>query len=133
VNLALKLNEAGNAALTFMLFFGMMYLFSFLVKRWHEGHDVFHEYADKAAVGIFTMFSGFMVKSAAGWYAIHIMVGTGRPTTSLPISFIFVIGTVLGLWGVICTVRALSPFEWRRYTWLWLGASSITFGAIFLF
>lgn len=133
MNLTLRLNEAGNAALTFMLLFSMGYLYSFLLRRWAEGEDIFHNYADKAAVGIATAFTGFMLKSAAGWFALHQMNGTGRPVNSLWISVLFVTGTGIGLWGVTCTIRALSPYEWRRYTWLLLVGCSIAFAVIFMF
>lgn len=132
INLTLKLNEAGNAALTFMLLFGMAYMVNYLLRRWRSGQEVFINAGDKAAVAIFTTYTGFMVKSAAGWFALHQMNGTGRPVNSLWISILFVVGTGIGLWGVICTIRTLSPYEWRRYSWLWLGVSAVAFGVLFI-
>ena len=132
MNWTLKINEAGNAALVVMLIFGGAYLVDFLYRRWQAGDDLYTNYTNKAALGILTVFMGFMIKSAAAWWSLHIINTTNTPINNTTVMVAFIVGTLMGLWGVICTVRALAPYEWRRWTWWWMIGGLIAFGSIFV-
>jgi hypothetical protein len=36
----------------------------------------------------------------------------------------------VSLWGLICLMRALSRYDWRRSTWAWLAIGSLIFGIV---
>ena len=134
----LQLNEAGNGALFVMLLFGVAYMGKFVGDRiieWYGWHGMtnrakFATHTNKAAIGILTMFVGFAIKSGASWWALHV-INDGGKAPAIVLTPLFVVGTLIGLWGVVCTIRALTPYEWRRYTWLWLTGGAIAFGVAF--
>ena len=127
-----KLNEAGSGAVFLMTLFFAIFLATWLYNTWKKNpkRHIFRTYEVKAAFGLFTMFCGLTAKVGAEWWFLHLK-NQGQ-NVSYPIMVpLFVFGTLVSLWGMVCLMRSLAPYEWGATRWFWLFICALAFGIFF--
>lgn len=129
------INQIGTGALLAMIIFGIMYVLAYLARAWRNRPPyatipIFYSYANKAAFALLTTFTGFAVKTGAGWWSA-VLIKHGADGTFALLEPMAVVGTGLSLWGIVCLLRSLTPYEWRHQTWLVLAIGAVIFGILF--
>lgn len=127
-----QLNEACSGAVFLMMVFFVVFLAFWLLKEYRHNplKRLFDSYEFKAAFGMFTMFCGLAAKNGVNWWYLHIR-NQGQ-LVNYPIMLpIFIAGTLVSLWGMVCLMRALAPYEWGSTRWIWLAFFAVAFGISF--
>lgn len=92
----------------------------------------FYSYEHKAGIALTTISMGMTINVGASWWAVHRRMlgelsGFG---TSMVITGLYVAGALWAIWGLICLMRALTPYSWWRSAWVWTTGFSVGFGAL---
>lgn len=132
ITIPLKINEAANGTMFVMLGFSALFFALYLLRAKRESGGrrwrVVIKYDDnKTALALFTVLTGAAVKDGALWWALFFRIhgGEGKPAL---VTMVFLVGSMITIWGLICLMRTLSHYDWNRWAWAFLAMSAVVFG-----
>lgn len=129
LNFTPQLNEVGDGFLLMMFFFAAIYFVFYLWRAWRENVK-FYTYENKTALALLTVSSGMVIKVGIEWWWLHIRNNGDRAEYPLLVP-LFITGTLVASWGLICLLRSLSRYEWPKFIWLALVAVAFAFAIYF--
>lgn len=133
----LQIREFGSAALFAMLVVSTLFFGFYVGRAWLEIGDVwslrrrwrlFYGDVNKAAIGWLTTSFGATVKNGAALWVLHLQAG-GHNQVSAAVPVLYLVGTMLALWGMVCLMHALTRGSWYRGQWSLMIIGALAFGA----
>lgn len=134
-----SLSEFGNGMLFAMFIICDVFFFLYVVRKlrgfaaarysW-QGWTEFYNDENKAAIAWLTMSVGMTMKQWAAWWSLHLHTHGLKPNFPI-LTTTFLVGTFMGVWGLICLLRALSRYDWPVWIWGGLIVASVAFSGIF--
>jgi len=129
----MMVREFGTASLFAMLIVTVVFFSFYLCRAWREfgprrTWDRFYTDVNQAAIGWLTTCIGGVMKNGASLIALHAQ-NAGAPR-HLPafVPALYITGTLIGLWGMICLMHALSRGTWYRGQWTVMIIGALLFG-----
>ena len=113
-----KIDEVGNGVLAAYCMVAVVFAGSYLARARREVGTIrkLWTYENKAAVGMFTMFTGLSMKLGAEWWYLH-LVSHGKHLSYPLMLPLFLLGTGISVWGLFCLLRSISRYDWNPYLW----------------
>lgn len=133
----LQIREFGTASLFAMLVVSTLFFAFYLIREWREAgpwsgrYKRFRTDANQAAIGWFTASLGAVLKNGAALWVLHVST-SGHHTVSTIVPLLYIAGTLIALWGMVCLMHALTRGSWYRGQWTFMIGGALAFGAAWI-
>lgn len=136
----LQIREFGSAALFAMLIVSTLFFGFYIDRSWGEIGNmmplgtrwrIFYGDVNKAAIGWFTTSLGATIKNGAALWVLHAQIEREQEV-SAAVPVLYLVGTLLALWGMVCLMHALTRNGWCRGQWTVMILAALAFGAAFV-
>jgi len=127
--------EATNGILVIVLLIMIGFLINYLIYKYRcVGHIAFWYDECKAALALLLFLIGYEVINSTIWWLRH-TANNGHDVTQhrTTVMTIITVGVVASIWGGMCWVRAITPFEISRKMWIALFGLAVGLGTVMVF